>query len=83
MSDQAKHLRVLITSNGIDQVNMTFPIFTLNILESLIPGFVLASLKLKNIELEKMIEKVKSSGFKPQIIFENNSGEKNYKVWIE
>jgi hypothetical protein len=82
-TSEAKHLKVLVMRNGEAKVNLTFPIYTLNILESIMPELVLEKLKSKGIDLGPMIQKIKSKGLTPQVVFEHIETDSSYKVWIE
>jgi hypothetical protein len=79
----AKNLRVLVTRNGQAKANLTFPIYTLNILDTIMPEFVLEKLKTKGIDLSLMIKDAHARGLAPHVIFEHIEIESSYKVWIE
>lgn len=79
----AKSLKVVVMEDHNEKVNLTFPIFTLTCLAEVMPAKVMDSLKTKNIDLESIVQKIKSEGNQPQVIFEMSEGPKSYKVWIE
>lgn len=62
---------------------MTFPIYTLKHIQSLMPEIVLTKLKERDIDLAQILAKVEESGHAPQTIFEMSEPEKSYRVWIE
>ncbi len=80
---QARNLRVLVMEKGKEKVDLSFPIHTLNIIESIMPEFVLSKLQKRNIHLETMIKEIKESNYRPQTVFEISEEIKSYKVWIE
>lgn len=79
----AKNLRIKIIRDGDTKVDMTLPIFSLSIIDTLMPENVIEILKSKNISLSEMIEKVKTSDSAPQVLFEVEEENKSYRVWIE
>lgn len=83
MENQSKHLRVVVVRDGEERANMTFPIYTLNIIDTLMPEAVVESLSQRNIHLPQMISNIKEGGFRPQTLFEHLEESKSYKVWIE
>ncbi len=83
MIEKATKLRVLVCRDGDEKANLTFPIYTLRHIESLMPEVVLSKLKDRNINIPEILKKVEATGFSPQIIFEMTSSEKSYRVWIE
>jgi hypothetical protein len=83
----AKYLRVVVKKNGKETVNLTMPIYSLKIIDTLMPETVISKLKLRNIDLKELVKKVVDSEYKPQDIFseEFTEGEliKKYRVWVE
>ncbi|MGK0367764.1 MAG: hypothetical protein ACI9QD_000903 [Thermoproteota archaeon] len=57
------------------------PIFSLSILDSLIPANVLKSMP--DLSIKQVIERVKSVNYRPQTLFELDTPQKSYRVWIE
>lgn len=64
-------------------VDLRLPIASLDIIETLMPQKVLDRLKEKNFNLQELVTRVKSSGYRPQTLFEMVTPERSYKVWIE
>jgi hypothetical protein len=81
--EEAKNLRVLVARDGVEKVNLTFPIYTLNILDSIIPENIAEKISQLDINLKEKIQTIKNDGNKPQTIFESSNEEKSYKIWIE
>lgn len=81
--EKATKLRIIVSREGTERANLTFPIATLKHIESLMPEMVLERLKARNIDLAAILAKVKSTGYVPQTIFEMDEYEKSYRVWIE
>ena len=80
---KAKKLRVHVIRDGEKKVDLTFPIYTLNVIESVMPENILKNLKAQRLNIPSMIEKVKNSGFIPQTVFEQITDGKTFKVWVE
>ena len=85
--EKAKHLKVLVKKDGTPSVDIQMPIYSVKIIDTLIPEPVLSILEQKNINLKKIIEDVKNSDYAPQTLFEEEADVdgvlKSYKVWIE
>lgn len=79
----SKHLRVIVRKNGSEVVNLTMPIYSVTILDTVMPESVLPILEEKGISLKEMMEKLKTENYAPQTLFEMEKEEKSYKVWIE
>lgn len=84
---KSNNLRVLVHKNGKQSVNMTMPIFSVTIIDTLMPDSVLEQLESKNIDIKAIINRVKESNYEPQTLFEQEADvegvHKKYKVWIE
>ncbi len=81
--EKASKLRIVVVRDGSEKANLTFPIYTLRHIESIMPDMVIDKLKEKNIDLKEMLAKVEESEYSPQTIFEVSEVSKSYKVWIE
>ena len=79
----AKNLRVIVKAGRDERVNITLPIYSLNVIDSVVPSKVLNKLKEKNFDLAGKVSEIKAGGYQPQTIFETDNGERSYKVWIE
>lgn len=80
---KSKYLRVQIKRLEVTSVDLTFPIFTLNVIESFIPEKAQAYLQKSKIHLSQILEQIKQSEFAPQTILEFEHEEKKFKIWIE
>lgn len=56
---KSKNLRVLVHKNGKQSVDMTMPIFSVTVIDTLMPDSVLDQLESKNIDLKAIINRVK------------------------
>ena len=79
----SKHLRVIVRRNGSEVVNLTMPIYSVTILDTVMPESVLPVLEEKGISLKEIMEKLKRENYAPQTLFEMEKEEKSYHVWIE
>lgn len=79
----SKNLRIKIIRDGDTKVDMTLPIFSLSIIETLMPENVIGILKSKNICLEEIIADIKRTNYEPQTVFELKEENKFYHVWVE
>lgn len=81
--EKSKHLRVLIKKEKKDVVNLTMPVASVKILDTIMPDSVLPKLEEKGLNLKEIITRVKDQNFAPQTLFEMEKEGKNYRVWIE
>ena len=81
--EKANHFRIRVVRDGSEKANLTFPIYTLTNIQSIMPEMVLDKLRDRDIDLSAILMKVEESGHIPQTIFEVDEPEKSYKVWIE
>lgn len=81
--EKANKLRIVVSRDGNERVNLTFPIYTLKHIQSIMPEIVLEKLKEREIDLGAILKRVEDSEFIAQTIFEMSTSEKSYKVWIE
>ena len=80
--EKAQSLKIKVIRDGEEKANLTFPIYTLKHIESLMPEVVLSKLKERNFDLADILKKVEESNHQPQTLFEMNEDDKSYKVWI-
>jgi len=80
---KASKLRIIVSREGVERANLTFPIATLKHIESLMPEMVLERLSKRDIDLAAILAQVALSDYRPQTIFEMDESEKSYRVWIE
>jgi hypothetical protein len=78
---KAKNLKVHVKEDGRDKVKLTMPIFSVTILDTIMPESVKS--KISTVDIKEIIERVKAEEFRPQTLFELEDGAKSYKVWIE
>ncbi len=79
----AKNLRVIVVRDGEEKVNLTCPIYTLGVLDTIIPEAIVEKINTDYFNLKEKIQLIKDEGHRPQTIFEMSTKEKSYKVWIE
>lgn len=80
---EASKLKILVIRDGEEKANMTFPIYTLRHVHTLMPENVLKKLEDKNINLKQLIDEIHETGLTPQTVFEMSETNKSYRVWIE
>ena len=80
---QATKLKINIRKEGDEFANLEFPIFTLNMIGTLIPEKAHEYLIKSSIDLESILKSVKESDYKPQTILEFDHNEKHFRIWIE
>lgn len=83
MTEKAKNLKIRVIREGDEKAFLTFPIFTLTVLDTVIPGHVLEKINRRGIDIKACIKKVQDSGSVPQVVFEHSEENSSYKVWIE
>ena len=83
MSEKAKNLKIRVVRDGEEKAFLTFPIFTLSVLHTVIPDHVLEKIKKRGIDIKNCVKKVEESGSTPQTIFEHSEENSSYKVWID
>ena len=75
------------TYEMIDLLDFEMPIYSVKVMDTLMPEVILKKLKNKSIDLKQILYKVIESDYAPQILFEASFEEegvlKEYKVWIE
>jgi hypothetical protein len=81
--EEATKLRVVVSREDSEVVNLTFPIYTLSVLDTIIPEKIVEKINLLDINLKEKIQQIKDSGNKPQTIFEMSNNERSYKIWTE
>ena len=82
-STQAKKLHVKITKNNQPLVAVELPAETALDLKNLIPEEVCLELEQTGaVDLSIIVQRLKSEGLSPQVLFACELGEKNYRVWL-
>jgi hypothetical protein len=79
----SKHLRVIVKKNGSEVVNLTMPIYSVTILDTVMPEAILPKLEQKGISLSEIMTRLKEENYAPQTLFEMDNEQKSYHVWIE
>lgn len=80
----AKELKVVVWENNSKTVGVTMPASAVLELNDIIPEDTLILLQQsKDIDLDKILERVKQSGLAPQTLFDYVHESKRYKVWLE
>ncbi len=82
-ASQAQKLHVKITQNNQPLVSVELPVETALDLESLMPDDVrLELMQSGEVDLAEMLQRLKSEGLSPQVLFACELGEKQYRVWL-
>jgi predicted unusual protein kinase regulating ubiquinone biosynthesis (AarF/ABC1/UbiB family) len=82
-TSQAKKLHVEITKNNQPLVSVELPAEAALDLENLIPDEVrLELVQSGSIDLIGVLQRLKSEGLSPQVLFACELGEKQYRVWL-
>ncbi|MBT3586583.1 MAG: hypothetical protein HN509_16865 [Halobacteriovoraceae bacterium] len=81
----AKKLRISVTKEGIEKVNLTFPIATLLDLEDYIENDIAEQLEKRQISLKSLVQDSLQKGCLPGSIFDlkEETPSKRYHVWLE
>lgn len=80
----ARRLQVLVTENGEPRVNVTLPSAAVLQLEQIIPPDVIEKLEQsQTASLPEIMQRLRTQGLQPQILFEFGDHAKRYKVWLE
>lgn len=79
----AKDLRILVTDNGIEKVNLTFPIATFVDLEDYLEDDVKEKLIEREINIQELIKNSLNKGCFPGEVFFLEDGVKSFKVWLD
>ncbi len=83
-ASQAKKLQVNIIKNNQPLVAVTLPAEAALDLENLVPDDVrLELMQTGMIDLTVILQRLKSEGLSPQVLFSCELGEKKYRVWLE
>jgi predicted unusual protein kinase regulating ubiquinone biosynthesis (AarF/ABC1/UbiB family) len=80
--EMARYLKIHVVTNG-NKISLTMPARCANDLEDVMDESVKESINRKKIDLQAIQEKVKKSGFIPQILFSLIDEERDMKVWLE
>jgi predicted unusual protein kinase regulating ubiquinone biosynthesis (AarF/ABC1/UbiB family) len=80
----AKSLRVKVSENEQQIVNITLPAEMVLDLENLMPEEVVSQIRKSNsLDLDAIQRKIRESGIAPQSLFNFENGEKLYQIWLE
>jgi len=79
----SKNLKIQVFRDGKQIVNMSMPIYSASVLDTVIPDSILPKLKEKGIDLKKLMQEMKNDNYAPRTLFSMETDEKSYKVWIE
>ena len=81
--ESAKNIKIEVLEGFSQVVFLSFPMTTLDNLESLMPENVLTKIREESIHIATIIERVKSSSFLPQDLFSLQVDKRSYRVWID
>ncbi len=79
----AKNLRVLVTENGKEKVNLTMPAQTIENLSSYMDSSILDKLPDRGIYLTEISKRIIEDGVYPGEVFTLEEGEKTYRVFLD
>ena len=82
-ANMANYLKVRVTENGRQTVQVSLPVGQTSELEDLIPDDVLDAIRASKIDLEVIARNACESGLIPQELFVLENGAKRYRVWLE
>lgn len=80
---EAEYLRIEVMEGKLEVVSLRFPVTAIENLESLMPENVLTKITAAQIHIPEIIQKVTSSGFAPQELFQLKDEVRSYRVWID
>lgn len=83
MFGKSKKLCVRVMEADKQIVAVRLPAVTVGWMEKLMPQHVLDKLAERQIDLEEIKQKAKSSDMTPQDLFQMASGQRTYRVWLE
>ena len=78
----SSHLNILITENGIEKAKLSFPAISVDSLVDLMPEKAHLEATKAGVDIEKISIIAKASDYKPQVLCDLKSGQKNYKIWL-
>jgi hypothetical protein len=80
----ARHLKVDVSdAKGAKVVQLELPSRAVDDLEELIPEDTLARMQDARLDLRSIKRRIQQSGYAPQILFEADTRERRYRVWLE
>ena len=80
----AQHLKVVVTRDGENVVEIAMPGRAARNIENLIPEDVLAQIEASGeVDFAAIKKHLEETGLSPQDIFTFDNGEKQYRVWLE
>ncbi|MEI7841265.1 MAG: AarF/UbiB family protein [Methylococcaceae bacterium] len=83
-ASQAQKLHVKITQNNQPLVSVKLPAEAALELQKLVPDDVRLELAQTGmVDLTAILQRLKSDGLRPQVLFSCELGEKQYRVWLE
>ena len=80
---KSKNLKIEIYRDGKQVVKLAMPIFSATVLDTVIPAPVLSKLSERNINVQEIMEQMKSDNYAPRTLFKMEDENKSYNVWIE
>jgi hypothetical protein len=80
----ARHLRVHVSDQqGAPIVQLELPSRAVDELEDLIPEETRARMQDGKLDLSELKRRIQQSGYQPQTVFEAETRERRYRVWLE
>lgn len=80
---QAEHLKIQVTENGQEKARIIFRAIAAENLRDLMPDDLLCKLRERNIDIDRISQEVKDSGFSKGVLFEMEENSKRVCVWLE
>jgi len=80
---KSTQIKIEVTEGTKQVIFMSLPMTALENLEGLMPENVVVKIKDEGINIDQIIEKVRSSDFFAQDLFKLSIDERSYRVWIE
>lgn len=82
-SSLAKNLKIIVTENGIEKVNLSLPASVVENLEDVMDSETLKKLNERKVNISDIKRRSFENGGIPQELFELSEGAKNYKVFLK
>lgn len=79
----ADYLKVSVTENGRQIVQVAMPATQVSELRDLVPEDVAAKVQASNIDIDAIARRACDSGIVPQELFTLDAGARKYRVWLE
>ncbi len=75
--------RIQIQKENKIVADLKFPIFTLELIDTLIPEKAQEYLKTSSIDTKEILKRIKDTNYIPQTVLEFENEGRQFKLWIE